>query len=171
MDTGQLLRAIRSDPILNRQCLGVFASDRVPREIKPLPCCAIVNTDPQSKPGQHWILLYFPTGDTCELFDSYGREPDGAVRKLIRPYQVVLANRRQVQSTLSSVCGAHCLYVAHHRARGIPMNEILNHYSSDPVTNDHEVVEFVEQMFDQSVPLLSGDFLTQQICRALVRNL
>ncbi len=169
MNTTEILRAVKSDPVLDRYCLGVFPCDRVPSGIKRVPCCIIVNTDPHDKPGRHWILLYLPTEGVCELFDSYGREPEGRVAALLKPYSVVSWNRRQVQSVLSSVCGAHCLYVAHHRVRGESMKRIMDHYTKDPMTNDHEVVDFVKGVFDQSVPLLSTDVVLDQICHALNR--
>ena len=33
----------------------------------------IVNTDPASKPGSHWVAVY--TGDSPEFFDSLGQSP------------------------------------------------------------------------------------------------
>ncbi len=154
--------------MLDRFCLDVFPCDKVPSGgIKPIPCCIIVNTDPHNKPGQHWILIHLPREGVCELFDSYGRDPKGRVAALVKSYPILLTNRKQVQGLLTSVCGAHCLYVAHHRVRGESMDQILDHYTRDPQINDREVVEFVEGVFNQTVPLRSTDLIVEQICRAL----
>ncbi len=168
MNTSQLLRAIRSDTILNQYCLGVFPRDRVPLTLDRVPCCLIVNTDPHNKPGSHWVLLYLPSEGIVEFFDSYGREPYNW--GLLKSRYVVVTNKKQVQSSLSSVCGAHCLYVAFHRVRGEPMRKILDHYTDNPLTNDSEVVEFVGGVFDQSVPILSADLVCEQISHALSEN-
>ena len=34
----------------------------------------IVNTDPSTKSGKHWILLYFDAQGHAEIFDSMGND-------------------------------------------------------------------------------------------------
>ena len=55
--------------------LGVFAQDELPQQ-QQLPAASflIVNTDPSSKPGEHWILLWWSDEERI-LFDSYGLLP------------------------------------------------------------------------------------------------
>ncbi len=53
------------------------------------------------------------------------------------------------------------------RAQGLAFQQVLEHYSSDTMTNDIAVVQFVQETFDQSIPLLSTDLVYSQICRAL----
>lgn len=55
---------------------GTFARDQiddVPVN-KDKPTAFILNTDPSTKPGEHWVAVYFdPTGNaTMEYYDSYG---------------------------------------------------------------------------------------------------
>ena len=53
---------------------GVFASDE-------LPICALTsslyvcNTDPSTKGGEHWIVIYFDEKRRAEYFDSFGMHP------------------------------------------------------------------------------------------------
>ncbi len=119
-----MLRAVHSDPLLDDLCLGVFPVDKIPPVMK-YPSCLIANTDPHTKPGQHWVLLVFPTNDECEYFDSYGRQPQGKFDKILELFQTLLMSHVQVQSSLSSVCGAHCLFVAYMRCehRGLHSNK------------------------------------------------
>ena len=52
---------------------GVFALDLIPAVAFYKPGLFVVNTDPISLPGQHWVAIL--VDDTSEFFDSLGREP------------------------------------------------------------------------------------------------
>ena len=60
MNSANLERILNSlvDP---NKCavLGVFPSDLIPDHMEKYPNCFIVNTDPSSMPGQHWVAYYF----------------------------------------------------------------------------------------------------------------
>ena len=50
---------------------GVFAADQLPpHQLEPM--CFIMNSDPASKPGTHW-MAYYQDGQVCEFFDSFGQ--------------------------------------------------------------------------------------------------
>ena len=56
--------------------LGVFSCDDlsdVTREIRLW--CRILNTDPKTQSGTHWLALYAPLFGGIELFDSFGFSP------------------------------------------------------------------------------------------------
>lgn len=40
--------------------------------LKKEPRGCIVNTDPEHRPGKHWIALWTECGNVCEVMDSYG---------------------------------------------------------------------------------------------------
>jgi len=40
------------------------------------PSAYVINSDPSSKPGEHWIAVYFDKNIKAEYFDSYGLSPD-----------------------------------------------------------------------------------------------
>ena len=51
--------------------VGVFASDRLPASPhRQGPQAYVVNTDLHGRPGQHWLALWTPGDDTCEIMDS-----------------------------------------------------------------------------------------------------
>ena len=141
MITSELIRAVSTSSILSDTCVGVFSSDNLP-EIKRFPSFFIANTDPSYKSGEHWVLLYTPSYGRGEYFDSYGRPPKGVFAEYISEWVEPKWNRKQVQSALSSVCGAHCLFVAWHRG-ACSFETILACYGSDLETNDSFVEEFV----------------------------
>ena len=63
------------DPYVASTFLGVFPSERLPKQVRKYPASLIANTDPASKPEQHWIVMYFPEKTKNEFLDSYGLPP------------------------------------------------------------------------------------------------
>lgn len=54
--------------------LGSFAFDELPK-INKFPSCLIINTQPRTKPGEHWLACYFDKYKNSYFFDSYGQSP------------------------------------------------------------------------------------------------
>ena len=66
----QLDLLAQSDPKLSQLLCGTVACDQLPSLVmKEGPTAYIVNTDPQDKPGRHWIALW-TEGNVCEIMDS-----------------------------------------------------------------------------------------------------
>jgi hypothetical protein len=54
----QLDEILRRDAFTKKIYLGTFARDElVPSP--PYPSCFIINTDPRSRSGGHWLALYY----------------------------------------------------------------------------------------------------------------
>ena len=62
----QLEKVGQRDNHISKHFLGVFAADQIP--LGKIGCC-IVNTDPMSKSGQHWVCV-FTGGDGKRIFIS-----------------------------------------------------------------------------------------------------
>ena len=59
--------------VVTRKCYrGILAADQLPKQFKP--GLYVVNTDPKSKPGQHWVVFY-KTQTHLEFFDLLGHKP------------------------------------------------------------------------------------------------
>jgi len=55
--------------------LDVYASDLLPRSIAKI-CTVIINADPRTKGGSHWVAVLFRTKSSfAYYFDSYGIVP------------------------------------------------------------------------------------------------
>ena len=52
---------------------GVYPRD-ILKSIKEIPRMIIVNTDPSTKTGKQWILLYLTQRQRAEIFDSLGND-------------------------------------------------------------------------------------------------
>ena len=67
MNTFQITRGLEQDPITSKNFCGVFPSDTLPQSIERYPCGFVVNTDPSSEPGTHWVAFYFPSESKREF--------------------------------------------------------------------------------------------------------
>ena len=150
MNTVQITRALRHDPITSKTFCGVFPSDKLPQAIEKYPCGFVANTDPNNKPGIHWVSFYFPTEKKGEFFDSYGHPPEfyrDSFGDFLEKYSYEY-NTRKLQSAWSDVCGQYCMFYLSHRARGHSMNKIVHLFDNNTMSNDNKVFTFVNKHFN-----------------------
>ena len=57
----QMGRVMMAESNRKQQFRGVFAANRLPKRVSRYPSAYIVNTDPASKPGTHWVAFYLPS--------------------------------------------------------------------------------------------------------------
>ena len=155
MDTIQLKKILENDFITKSSFQGVYASDQLQLLQKPnrLPACYVINEDPASKPGSHWVALYLmPNGDV-EYFDSYGDVPIKPIEQFARRLAKtnVWYNTKQLQSFETRACGPFCIFYLLQRNSGRSMNDIVFRYfttnSAKLLLNDYFVRDFVCQRY------------------------
>jgi hypothetical protein len=71
-----------SDTACRRVFQGVFSSDMLPQNPRLLVC----NTDPSTKPGQHWIAIHVDENGCREYFDSFGQSPNKVFEDYMNKY-------------------------------------------------------------------------------------
>lgn len=122
--------------------LGVFARDELPDLKKEKrPFALVLNTDPRSKPGQHWLALYGPSENSIELFDSFGQHPSNYGLAYISPTY----SFNQFQSLTSTFCGHYCIYFLYLRTHNQTFNEIIN-YLKKIIDTDIWVKDYVTSL-------------------------
>ena len=90
--------------LFGNKFLGVFASDRIPRMDTRYPY-AIINLDPSTQPGSHWIGLAYVNKKRTLMYDSFGRSP-----REILPHRKLRSTQRDAeQSSKETDCGARVL--------------------------------------------------------------
>lgn len=134
--------------------VGVFAADKLPCAITR-PAILIANTDPQRKPGAHWVAFYIDEFGRGEFFDSYGLPP------LVREHRQFLDrhcsswtyNGKGLQGLNSKVCGEYCVLYLAHRARGLSLSEFLWYFKKfqTPCQNDAWVKKQFTKYFGQCI--------------------
>jgi hypothetical protein len=105
--------------------LGVFPADQVPDIDRTVHCCFILNTDPGSLPGAHWLAFFYNHYvDKLEYFDSYGLNLDAyadvyeALRSRGLTALCTAANSLgSLQSDSSLVCGHYCIAFLYWRSK------------------------------------------------------
>ena len=157
MDSQQLRRCIAEDPLTRYYTGGVLASDELPSELQPLrKRIFIINTEPASQPGAHWLAVYLPPNQPLEFFDAMGDVPPQSVIQFLRTqdqnstgyyYQTL-----PLQSENAVTCGHFCLYYLVHRVRGLSMSTIIQDFTTtDYMLNEQKVVDFVNKYFNTIV--------------------
>jgi hypothetical protein len=69
MKTSQIERLFKNEPLFQ----GVYSSDNLPDK----PGLLICNTDPSTKPGEHWISIFVDESrGRGKYFDSFSRKPN-----------------------------------------------------------------------------------------------
>ena len=133
------------DRILRKNCgiyHGVFAYDELPI-IDACPAVIVVNTDPSTRPGQHWICIYFDEDGHGEFFDSFGLKPKRVFERYMDEHCIAWTfNKRQLQSLVSRFCGHYCIWFCIMKFRKIALNALVTGMSSDTGLNDFLVHRF-----------------------------
>ena len=73
MNTLQIERLLKKDLKSKTIFKKVCALDQL--EKPTFPSAYVINSDPSSEPGEHWVAVYFDKRGRGEYFDSYGLSP------------------------------------------------------------------------------------------------
>jgi len=150
MDGLTIESLMRKDNHVSPLFEGVFASDTLPRRLHKKPALLIANTDPISKPGQHWVAFYIGKHGEGEFWDSYGLPPLVSQHKtfLNRLCKKWTYNHMSLQALDSQVCGEYCVLYLVHRAHGYTLHSFLKKYfGSQREKNDQTVRQLFKRMF------------------------
>ena len=168
MNTKKIITICKTDAKIAPVFSGVFPSDCLPKSVF-YPTAFVLNTDPKSKPGTHWVSIYIDGEGRGDYFDSYGKEPPISFKRFLDKNCIQWQyNNRQLQAPLTSVCGQYCILFLHLRCRNVSMQSILSQFGIDLVKNDRCVINFINKKYDVNTELIDIEFIADQICRELV---
>jgi hypothetical protein len=144
LDTLEIGKILEWDKRTATSFRGVYASDELPT-YAPTSSLYIINTDPSTKPGTHWVVVFVDIKRHTDYFDSFGNLPtvQSIEHFLNKNSKVCKYWTDAVQHPLSVACGYHCIFFAVHRCMGFDMNAIVNMYTDDVLHNDEIVIKFV----------------------------
>ena len=124
---------------------GVYAKDQLPAQA-PTSSLFVCNTDPSTRGGEHWVVIYIDGERRGEFFNSIGdaQPMEELFESFIRRNSITWTrNSKAVQHLMSDTCGYHCIFFAINRCVGYSMSSIINMYTSNLMYNDEIVKEFV----------------------------
>ena len=158
MDTVQIICSLKNV----RSFLGVYPSDLLPHSIHEQTGTIILNTDPHTQEGTHWLAFHFqPKSSTAFFFDSYGQPPPSDLNILTflkRNYTVWNYNTTSLQGPTSVVCGHCCCLFALYRDEGYTPQQFVRLFTSSIA--DRQVV----LLFTGKLGSLCGTPRGEQCC-------
>ena len=151
MNTTQITNYLRSlQTAAGLQHVGVYAADCLPTYKMPSSSAIVVNTDPHTEQGAHWVAFYLgPDGRRLEYFDSFGRPPhpdtyQSFLRRNKLPY---VYNNSRLQGFNTSVCGHYCLGYLYCRSLGLGMQDFVQLFDDSTLVNDVLMYNLFELMY------------------------
>ena len=151
MNTLELLGLLEKTAHKRTHVLGVLACNELPkRVVKKLPMVTIVNTDPSSLPGTHWLAIYITEHRHGYFFDSFGHSamyndfPKTIYDFMIKNCAKISHSSVCVQDHGATTCGEHAVFFLYHIQKHRSYQRVLNMYSKDPICNDLMVCSFVK---------------------------
>jgi hypothetical protein len=121
---------------------GVFPSDQLPYKTE-LPLNIIVNTDPSTKPGQHWVCICINKKRVGYYFDSFGINPfvEDIIKFLNKRCVKWSYNKQCIQNITSSTCGHYCVLYIIHRCQNISNRKFFSRFKKRTITNDRKMLK------------------------------
>jgi Ulp1 family protease len=134
--------------------MGAIPRDYL-KSVKPLsgePWSLVLNTDPSTKPGQHWVGIFCDPakGKTIEYYDSYADECPKDIRKDLKALVDKMKLKEPLkfktssvvnQSVNSSNCGFFVCRFLQERYAGIPFWRATGFSLEDPEKKIKKVKE------------------------------
>ena len=159
MDSKQLQHICSLDTNIQKQFLGVFPVDKLPKHV-PYPCCLIANTQPSSHKGEHWVALFIDDEKQGTYFCSYGQDANKQLNKWMNLHTSNWINsRKRLQGVVSTTCGQYCLLYLHFRCSDVTHQTVMSLFSSDYNENDIIVTTFINALYDQNTRVFDSHFI------------
>jgi hypothetical protein len=142
MNSFDLWMMAKSDPILSKCFIGVFARNELPI-ISKLPCAFIMNTEKHYEDGEHWLAFYFDQNKQAIFFDPTGKNADyfGLEDYLKKQAVSWIYNKFRIQSYFSENCGQICLFFLLKICRDNSLKKFVNLFSSDYIKNEKFILK------------------------------
>lgn len=168
MNTSEIRKLARRNPITAKTFKGVYAADQLPQKGRTKGVY-IINLDPSHKPGSHWIAVEIAKQSSARsnnfYFDSYGLPPTDKRIKCFLGKRFRF-NAKILQHLLSTACGQWCLYFLLRRAQTWPATKIFRHFDNEgSLANDYAINHFVQKNYKtNNLKVIDRDFLKEQLC-------
>jgi len=88
---------------------GCFPADKIP-DLNTYPAALIVNEDPSTERGTHWVAIFITNPDHVFYFDSFGFPPNKYISHYLSKFKFLTLNHHTFQSMLSNACAHYCIF-------------------------------------------------------------
>lgn len=142
MNTLEIKHILENHPDTRANFLGVFPIDELPKKRPDPPYGLVINYDPASQVGSHWVSIYADS-DSTHFHDSLGFTPVKIeIPQFLDPVPFT-ATIKPIQHPRSDACGHHAVTFLVRRAQGISTEDYLSRFGADKRENDRVVKNFV----------------------------
>ena len=120
------------------QFRGTYSRNLLPNKINK-PFGIVINTDPSSEPGEHWVAIYMSTEGELEYFDSFGLPPLHAEIIEFLDNNCVNGwsyNTITFQSIYSTTCGMYCVIYLYFKCTGKSFYDFTALFNYNETIND-----------------------------------
>lgn len=137
-------RVLKTDVETKNIYLGCFSFDERP-SITKYPSCFVINTQPRSKGGEHWLAIYFDNNENCYFFDSFGNKPSFyRLQNYILTYSKQWTyNTKQLQG-FEPHCGIYCIFFLLFISRK-KLDIFFNAFTKNFIKNDKIFTNAIEK--------------------------
>jgi hypothetical protein len=148
MDSCQIDRILRKNPVTCKCYEGCFPADKIPTKFQSYPRGMVVNTDVSNMPGEHWVAIYIPNSHHVEFYDSLCEWPSNSpeINQFLSRFKFIKHNGiyyPPIQSPLSKSCGEHVIYFLHMRCKTFDYDAIMRRIFSHKTKADVIVKNFL----------------------------
>jgi hypothetical protein len=163
MDTSQLEWLLFRHSNTKLKFGGVLARDELPLHARHKSY--IINLDPSSLPGSHWVAVFFASNGSAEYFDSYGLPPPKDISSFLKNNSFkYICNGQQIQDIRTAVCGQYCAYFLLKRCNNNSMKQVLHPFSNVKfMFNDKLVLQYIKKIMRVYLPLMNPMFTKTKI--------
>lgn len=143
MNTNTITKLLEECDATRQNFIGCFPIDHIPA-IHPLPASMVINLDPSTQRGSHWVACYACSPFVVYYFDSLAMEPPVEIAQYLNRFTHSHRNKHMIQSMSTNVCGEYCIYWIYWMSIGIPNQKILKSLENSRPDSDHLVKNFVK---------------------------
>ena len=132
MDNYEIANFLRRDWRVRPYFRGVYPSNRLPKRLqRGIAHAFVINIDPDTKPGSHWVAVYFNHFGQATYFDSFGLSPYvPAIKTFItKNCNSLKYNSWILQSFYSQTCGLYCILFIKSLCRGQTLTYFLKRFN------------------------------------------
>lgn len=126
MNTDDLMNFLQCDTRTAPFFIGVFPRDILPEKPNFTPYCFVVNSQPASESGLHWMGVFVDEKSEGHFFCSYGKDPSYYGLDLSKYASRWKHNPTSLQPKSSFTCGGHVIFVLTSLCDGLSFENILN---------------------------------------------
>ena len=110
------------------------------------PLAFVVNLDPDTMPGSHWVAIFIDKKNNAFYFDSFGvSNCPNSIKRFLKKYKVkrIYRNKYMLQSITSQTCGAYTILIIKMLCNGFSFNEFLKMFSAETNKNDELIIRAI----------------------------